>query len=137
MRGMSSHPASGSLKTLGSSLERLAHTLWQTLGPLAGHSSGSTETYASPRTRVPTRPMWPWSSGTVEEERSPTPGYTFTWHRETVLPVQAYGILTPRPSTGSVGRSCPGPRLGDAARGVGRRSRVNPGGARQRVRTAT
>src|SRR3989442_11647297 len=95
-------PASGSLKTLGTSLERLAHTLWQTLGLLADHSSGSTVTYASPRTRVPTRPMWPWSSGTVEEERSLTPGYTFTLHRETVLPVQASGILTSRPSTGSV-----------------------------------
>src|SRR5438093_12165436 len=116
MRGMSSHPASGSLKTLGSSLERLAHTLWQTLGPLAGHSSVSTVTFASPRTRVPTRPMWPWSSGTVEEERSPTPDYTFTWHRETVLRVQAYGTLTPRPSTGSVGRSCTSPRLGDESR---------------------
>src|SRR5437870_3943496 len=46
--------------------------------PFGGSLSGSTETYASPRTRVPTRPMWPWSSGTVEEERSPTPGYTFT-----------------------------------------------------------
>src|SRR5438445_398641 len=63
--------------------------------------------------------MWPWSSGTVEEERSPTPGYTFTLHQETVLPVQAYGILTPRPSTGSVGRSCPGPRPGDESRRVG------------------
>ena len=31
----------------------------------------------------------------------------------------AYGILTPRPSTGSVGRSCPGPRLGDESRRVG------------------
>ena len=50
---MSSHPASGSLKTLGPSLERLAHTLWQTLGPLVGHSYGSTETFASPRTRAP------------------------------------------------------------------------------------
>src|SRR5437879_2048244 len=46
-------------------------------------------------------------------------GLTFTLHRETVLPVQAYGILTPRPSTGSVGRSCPGPRLGDRSRRVG------------------
>src|SRR2546428_7885635 len=119
MRGMSSHPASDSLKTLGPSLDRLAHTLWQTLGPLAALSSGSTETYASPKTRVPTRPMWPWSSGTVEEERSLTPGYTFTLHRETVLPVEAYGILTPRPSTGSVGRSCPGPSLGDESGRVG------------------
>src|SRR2546425_681151 len=119
MKSMSSHPASGSLKTLGPSFERLVHTLRQTLGPSAGHSSGSTETYASPRTRVPTRPMWQWSSGTVEEERSLTLGYTFTLHRETVLPVQAYGILTPRPSTRSVGRSCPGPRLGDRSRRVG------------------
>src|SRR5438309_8031981 len=119
MRGMSLHPASGSLKTLGPSLERLAHTLWQTLGPLAGHSFESTETFASPRTRVPTRQMWPWSSGTVEEGRSLTPGYTFTLHRETVLPVQAYGILTIRPSTGSVGRSCLGPRLGDESGRVG------------------
>src|SRR5205823_2755186 len=126
MRDMSLHPASGSSKTLARSLEWLAHTSWRTLDPMAGHSSVSTVTFASPRTRVPTRPMWPWSSGTVEEERSPTPGYTFTWHRETVLPVQAYGILTPRPSTGSVGRSCPGPRLGDESRRVGCRSRVNP-----------
>src|SRR2546425_10304268 len=88
------------IKTLGPSSERLAHTLSQPLGLLAGHSSGSTVTYASPRTRVPTRPMWPWSSGTVEEERSLTPGYTFTLHRETVLPVQAYGILTPDPQQG-------------------------------------
>src|SRR2546426_11002742 len=119
MKSMSSHPASGSLKTLVPSLERLAHTLWQTLGLLAGLSSGSTVTFASPRTRGPTRPMWPWSSGTVEEERSLTPGYTFTLHRETVLPAQAYGILIPRPSTGSVGRSCLGPRLGDESRRVG------------------
>src|SRR5205807_4970125 len=84
------------IKDAGAELRAVSHTLWQTLGPLAGHSSESTETYASPRTRVPTRPMWPWSSGTVEEERSLTPGYTFTWHQETVLPVQAYGTLTLR-----------------------------------------
>src|SRR5207245_11718433 len=119
MKSMSSHPASGSLRTLGPSLERLARTLWQTLGLLAGHSSGSTVIYASPRIRVPTRPMWQWSSGTVDEERSLTPGYTFTWHQETVLPVQAYGTLTPRLSTGSVGRSCPGPRLGNRSRRAG------------------
>src|SRR3989475_10717179 len=93
MRGMSLHPASGSLKRLGPSLERLAHTLWQTLGLLAGHSSRFTVTCASPRTGVPTRPMWPWSFGTVEEGRSLTPGYTFTLHRKTGLPVQAYGTL--------------------------------------------
>ncbi len=69
--------------------------------------------------KSPTRPMSLWSSGTVEEERSLTPGYTFTLHRETVLPVQAYGILTLRPSTWSVARSCPGPRLGDESGRVG------------------
>src|SRR5207253_1684856 len=72
------------VKDAGPELERLAHTSWQTLGPLAAHSSESTVTYASPRTRVSTRPMWPWSSGTVEEERSLTPGYTFTLRPETV-----------------------------------------------------
>src|SRR6266566_1875110 len=118
MRGMSSHPASGSLKTLVPSLERLAHTLWQTLGPLAGHSSGSTETYASPRTRVSTRQTWHWSSGTVEEERSLTPGYLHLAPGDTFA---GAGIWhpDPRPSTGSVGRSCPGPRLGDRSRRVG------------------
>src|SRR6266498_3505545 len=93
--------------------EWLAHTLWRTLGPLAGHSSGYTGTCASPRTRVPTRPMWPWSSGTGEEEKSLTPGYTFTWHLGRVLRVRAFGILTPRHSKRSGGPSCHGPRLGD------------------------
>src|SRR5437660_2513693 len=85
------------IKDAGAELRTVSPYLVANLGPLAAHSSESTVTYASPRTRVPTRPMWPWSSGTSKEERSLTPGYTFTWHRETVLPVQAYGTLTPRP----------------------------------------
>ncbi len=61
----------------------------------------------------------PWSSGTGEEERNPTRGYTFTWRLGRVLRAQAFGILTPRRSTGSGGLSCPGPRLGDGSRRAG------------------
>src|SRR5438093_7458615 len=87
--------------------------------PSGGPSSESTAIYASRKTRVPTRPTWPWSSGTTVEKKFRGRGFTCTWHLDAVLLEQAFGILMLHRSARFGKLSCRGQRLGEKSRRAG------------------